>query len=37
MIGAIQKNLAGNYAGKVQGIMIGFVFMVVIMSLFLFF
>jgi tetrahydromethanopterin S-methyltransferase subunit A len=37
MIGAIQKNMTGNYAGKVQGIMIGLVFMIVIMGLFLFF
>ena len=37
MIGAIQKNLSGNYAGKVQGIMIGLVFTIVILSLFIFF
>ena len=37
MIGAIQKNMTGNYAGKVQGIMIGLLFMIVIMGLFLFF
>lgn len=37
MIGAVQKNMAGNYAGKVQGIMIGLIFTLVIGSLFLFF
>ncbi|OWT33237.1 tetrahydromethanopterin S-methyltransferase subunit A, partial [Methanobrevibacter sp. 87.7] len=37
MIGAIQKNLSGNYAGKVQGIMVGLVFIIIILSLFLFF
>ena len=26
MIGAVQKDMAGNYAGKVQGIMIGLIF-----------
>ena len=37
MIGAIQRNMAGNYAGKVQGIMIGLVFTLVIGALFLLF
>ena len=37
MIGAVQKDMAGNYAGKVQGIMIGLIFTLVIGSLFLFF
>ena len=37
MIGAVQKNMAGNYAGKVQGIMLGLIFTLVIGSLFLFF
>ena len=36
MIGGIQKNFAGNYAGKVQGIMIGLIFTLVIGYLFLF-
>ena len=30
MIGAIQRNLAGDYAGKVQGIMVGMVFAMLI-------
>ena len=37
MIGAVQKDMAGDYAGKVQGIMIGLIFTLVIGSLFLFF
>ena len=37
MIGAVQKDMAGNYAGKVQGIMICLIFTLVIGSLFLFF
>ena len=37
MVGSIQRNLAGNYAGKVQGIMIGLVFSLVIGALFLLF
>ena len=37
MIGAVQKDMAGNYAGKVQGIMIGLIFTLVIGSVFLFF
>lgn len=37
MIGAVQKDMAGNYAGKVQGIMLGLIFTLVIGSLFLFF
>jgi tetrahydromethanopterin S-methyltransferase subunit A len=37
MIGAVQRNLAGNYVGKVQGIMIGLVFSLVIGVLFLMF
>lgn len=36
MVGAIQKNMAGNYAGKVQGIMIGFIFTFIIGALFIF-
>lgn len=35
MIGAVQRNMAGNYAGKVQGIMIGLIFTLVIGYLFL--
>ena len=35
MIGAVEKDLSGNYAGKVQGIMIGLVFTLVIGALFL--
>jgi len=35
MVAAVQKNFAGNYAGKVQGIMIGLIFTLVIGSLFL--
>ncbi len=35
MVGSIQRNLAGNYAGKVQGIMIGLAFSLVIGALFL--
>ena len=30
LVGAVQRNMAGNYAGKVQGIMIGLVFTLVI-------
>ena len=37
MVGAVQRNMAGNYAGKVQGIMIGLVFTLVIGVLFLLF
>lgn len=37
MVGAIQKNFAGNYAGKVQGIMVGLIFSLVIGFLFLMF
>ena len=37
MVGSIQRNLAGNYAGKVQGIMIGLAFSLVIGALFLLF
>ena len=37
MIGAVQRNLAGNYSGKVQGIMLGLVFSLVIGALFLVF
>ena len=36
MVGAVQKNMAGNYAGKVQGIMIGLIFTLVVGFLFLF-
>ena len=36
MVGAIQRNMAGNYAGKVQGIMIGLAFTLAIGTLFLF-
>lgn len=36
MVGAVQKNMAGNYVGKVQGIMIGLVF-TIIFGLFLMF
>ena len=35
MIGAVQRNFAGNYAGKVQGIMIGLIFTLVVGCLFL--
>jgi len=35
MIGAIQRNMAGNYAGKVQGIMIGLAFTLIVGFLFL--
>ncbi|MBQ2831875.1 tetrahydromethanopterin S-methyltransferase subunit A [Methanobrevibacter sp.] len=35
MVGAVQRNMAGNYAGKVQGIMIGLAFTLVIGALFL--
>jgi tetrahydromethanopterin S-methyltransferase subunit A len=35
MIAAVQKDFAGNYVGKVQGIMIGLVFTLVIGTLFL--
>ena len=35
MVGAIQRNMAGNYAGKVQGIMIGLAFTLIIGVLFL--
>lgn len=37
MIGAVQRNMAGNYAGKVQGIMLGLVFTLVIGALFILF
>ncbi|MDO5848150.1 MAG: tetrahydromethanopterin S-methyltransferase subunit A [Methanobrevibacter sp.] len=37
MIGAVQKNMAGNYAGKVQGIMLGLIFTLVIGALFILF
>ena len=37
MVGGIQRNLAGNYAGKVQGIMIGLAFTLIIGTLFLMF
>ena len=37
MVGAIQRNMAGNYAGKVQGIMIGLAFTLIIGVLFLMF
>ena len=30
LVGAVQRNMAGNYSGKVQGIMIGLVFTLVI-------
>ncbi|WP_409200505.1 tetrahydromethanopterin S-methyltransferase subunit A [Methanobrevibacter sp. DSM 116169] len=35
MAAAIQRNMAGNYSGKVQGIMIGLVFSLVIGTLFI--
>jgi len=35
MVGAVQRNMAGNYAGKVQGIMIGLAFTLIIGFLFL--
>ena len=35
MVAAVQKNFAGNYSGKVQGIMIGLIFTLVIGFLFL--
>lgn len=37
MIGAVQRNMAGNYAGKVQGIMLGLIFTLVIGALFILF
>jgi len=37
MVGAVQRNMAGNYAGKVQGIMIGLAFTLIIGVLFLMF
>ena len=37
MVGAIQRNMAGNYAGKVQGIMIGLAFTLIVGVLFLMF
>lgn len=37
MIGAVQRNMAGNYAGKVQGIMLGLVFTLAIGALFILF
>lgn len=37
MIGAVQRNMAGNYAGKVQGIMLGLIFTLVIGALFIIF
>jgi len=36
MVGAVQKVFAGNYSGKVQGIMVGLIFTLVIGALFLF-
>ena len=36
LVGAVQRNMSGNYAGKVQGIMIGLIFTLVIGYLFLF-
>lgn len=36
MVAAVQKNFAGNYSGKVQGIMLGLIFTLVIGALFLF-
>ena len=35
MVGAVQRNMAGNYAGKVQGIMIGLAFTLIVGVLFL--
>ena len=37
MIGAVQRNMAGNYAGKVQGIMLGLIFTLIIGALFIIF
>jgi len=37
MVAAVQKELAGNYVGKVQGMMMGFVFTLVLGALFLIF
>ena len=37
MVGAVQRNMAGNYAGKVQGIMIGLAFTLIVGILFLMF
>ena len=36
MVGAVQRNMAGNYAGKVQGIMIGLAITLILGALFLF-
>ena len=36
MVGAVQRNMAGNYSGKVQGIMIGLAFTLIIGYLFMF-
>ena len=35
MVGAVQRNMAGNYAGKVQGIMIGLAITLVLGALFM--
>ena len=35
LIGAVQRNMAGNYAGKVQGIMMGLAFTLVLGFLFI--
>jgi len=35
MVAAVQKNMAGNYSGKVQGIMIGLAFTLVLGTLFI--
>ena len=37
MVGAIQRNMAGNYSGTVQGIMIGLAFTLILGTLFLLF
>ena len=35
MVGAVQRNMAGNYSGKVQGIMIGLAFTLIVGFLFM--
>ena len=37
MVGAVQRTMAGNYSGKVQGIMLGLAFTLIVGFLFLMF